>query len=207
MRNYTFGRASKWAKITGIQPLARAIVVVSAIAVLATGVTFAALQSQSATLTGNSISTATADLRISLTGTTSSSSWYATRTGFNFTNVIPGATANPPEGNHFYLKNFGSSPMVLKAAINSVPTNPSTVDLTKVYISFTRIDTSVTQKLSVASLVMANTSGGVTLTDTLAGGIIAQYKTQVTMDEEAFSGSSATIGGIDLIFNGTVIAQ
>jgi len=186
-----------------VQPLARAIIVVAAVAVLATGVTFAALQSQSATLTGNSISTATADLRIGTTVSTFSN----TRTGFSFTNVIPGATASPTDGNSFYLKNYGASTMVLKAAISSVPTNVSSVDLSKVYIVFTRVDTAATQQLSVASLVTANTTGGTTLTDTLAGGAIAQFKTQVVIDDDAFSGQSATIGGIDLIFNGTVIAQ
>jgi hypothetical protein len=194
-------------RFSAIQPLARAIIVVSAVAVLATGVTFAALQSQSATLTGNTISTANADLRISTTGTTSTSSWAATKSGFDFTNVIPGTEATPADGNSFYLKNFGASAMVLKAAINTVPTNEANVDLSKVYLVFNRVDTSTTQKVSVAELVAANTTGGIQLTDTLAGGVIAQYKTQVVMDEDAFSGSSATIGGIDLVFNGTVIAQ
>jgi len=184
----------------------RAIVVVSAIAVLATGVTYAALQSQSATLTGNTIATATADLRISTNGG-SNPAWAATQTGFSFTDVIPGADATPVDGNSFYLKNFGASAMVLNAAISSTPTNTANVDLSKVYLVFNRVDTNTTQKLSIADLVAANTTGGVALTDTLATGVSAQYKTQVVMDEDAFSGSTATIGDIDLVFNGTVVAQ
>lgn len=203
MRSYRLGRIGRWINVSGLQPLARAITVVSAVAVLATGVTFAALQSQSATLTGNSISTATADLRIG----TSASTFSNTRTGFSFGNVIPGAPASPSDGNSFYLKNYGASPMALKVAINTVPTNTADVNLSKVYVVFSRVDTSATQKLSVASLVAANTSGGTALTDTLAGGAVAQYKTQVSIDEDAFSGQSATIGGIDLVFNGTVIVQ
>jgi hypothetical protein len=193
----------KFLDMKGFQPLARAVVVVSAVAVLATGVTYAALQSQAATLTGNSISTATADLRI---GTTAST-FYNTRTGFNFANIIPGAVASPTDGNSVYLKNFGSAPMALKVAISSVPANASNVDLNKVYLLISRVDTSALQKITVASLVAANTTGGTAMTDHLAGGSIAQYKLQVSMDDDAFSGTTATVGAIDLIFNGTVVSQ
>ncbi len=193
----------QWANIRGFQPIARAIIVVSAVAVLATGVTYAALQSQTATLTGNSISTATADLRIG----TSASTFNNTRTGFNFANIVPGAVPSPTEGNSFYLKNYGTAPMALKVSIGTVPTNVSNVDLTKVYVVFTRVDTSASQKLSVASLVAGHTSGGSAVTDVLAGGAIAQFKTQVVMDDDAFTGQSATVDGIDLVFTGTVIPQ
>lgn len=192
-----------WVKLKGFQPLARAVMVVSAVAVLATGVTYAALQSQQASLTGNSISTATADLRI---GTTAST-FDTTRTGFKFTSIIPGAVPSPADGNSFYLKNYGTSTMALKFSISTTPTNTSNVDLSKVYLVFSRIDTTATQKVSVAALVAANATGGVALTDNISGGTIAQYKTQVTMDDDAFTGQSATIGGIDLVFTGTVIAQ
>ena len=189
--------------LAAFQPLARALIVVSAVAVLATGVTYAALQSKQAALTGNTISTATADLRIGTTELTFSN----TRSGFDFTNIIPGTTPAPTEGYSFYLKNYGKAPMVLKYAITTVPTNLSSVDLSKVYLSVTRVDTSATQKISIASLVAAESTGGITLTDNLAGVTVAHYKTQVSMDDDAFSGTSATIGGIDLVFNGTVIAQ
>lgn len=193
----------------GLQPLARAIMVVSAVAGLATGVTYAALQSQGASLTGNSISTATADLRISNTTATSASSFAATKTGFNFANIVPGAIASPTEGNTFYLKNFGAAPMALTVAINTTPTNTANVDLSKVYLVFTRVDTTAVQKLSVASLVTSSTTpaSGTALTDNLIGGASAQYKTQVVIDSDAFSGVSASIGGIDLVFTGTVVTQ
>jgi hypothetical protein len=192
----------------GLQPLARAVMVVTAVAVLATGVTYAALQSPAATLSGNSISTATADLKISTTTATSSTSFAATKTGFNFTNIVPGATPAPSDGNLFYLKNFGAVPMALKVSIGTTPVNASNVDLSKVYIVLTRLDgTTTSQKLSVASLIASQTSGGLALTDNLAGVTAAQYKTQIVMDDDAFTGSSATISGIDLVFTGTVVAQ
>lgn len=193
----------KLRNLGGLQPLARAVVVVAAVTVLATGVTYAALQSQSATLTGNSISTATADLKI---GTTAST-FAATKTGFTFGGIIPGSTPSPTEGNSFYLKNYGTAPMTLKVAIGTVPTNLANVDLSKVYLVFTRVDTTSSQKLSISALTSAQGTGGITLTDHLSGAAVAQYKTQVTMDEDAFTGTSATIGGIDLVFNGAVVAQ
>lgn len=189
--------------ISAVQPIARAMIVVSAVAVLATGVTYAALQSKQASLTGNTISTATADLRIGTSETTFSS----TRSGFDFTNIIPGTTPSPADGYSFYLKNYGKAPLALKFSINTVPTNISAVDLTKVYLSLTRVDTSVTQKISIAALAASDSTGGIALTDALAGLTVAQYKTQVVMDDDAFTGTSATIGGIDLELKGTVIAQ
>ncbi|GEM_PF-405292 len=192
----------------GLQPLARAIMVVSAVAVLATGVTYAALQSPAATLSGNTISTATADLKISTTTATSSTSFAVTKTGFSFANIVPGGSPAPTDGNLFYLKNFGNVPMALKLSIGTTPVNAASVDLSKVYIVLTRLDgTTAPQKLSVASLVASQTTGGLAITDNLAGVTAAQYKTQIAMDEDAFTGASATISGIDLVFTGTVVAQ
>jgi hypothetical protein len=184
-----------------IQPLLRAITVISSVAVLATGVTFAALQSQNATLTGNSISTATADLRIGTSATTFSPS----RTGFSFGNVIPGGPAAPVDGNIFYLKNYGTPTLALKVAVPTAPANTSGVDLKKVYVVLTRVDTTASQKLPLDSLVTA--SGGTALTDTLAGVTVAQYKVQIQMDADAFTGQSADITGIDLVFSGSAVTQ
>lgn len=189
--------------ISTVQPLARAITVISAVAVLVTGVTFAALQSQQATLTGNSIQTASADLKIG----TSASTFSASRTGFAFNSIIPGAVASPADGNSFYLKNYGTAPMALKVSVGTTPTNAANVDLSKVFLSLTRVDSSAVQKLSLSDLVSAYATGGLALTDNLAGSTVAQYKVQASMSEDAFSGMSAEVGGIDLVFYGTSIAQ
>lgn len=185
------------------QPLLRAVAVIASVTVIATGVTFAALQSQSAVLTGNSISTATADLRIG----TSATSFGPTRSGFSFGNVVPGGPAAPTEGNMFYLKNYGTPLLGLKVAISSLPTNTSNVDLSKVFLVLTRIDTNSVQNLALDKLVSSNASGGTALTDNLAGGVVAQYKAQIQMSADAFTGTNADIGGIDLIFSGTAVTQ
>jgi hypothetical protein len=186
-----------------MQPLIRAISVIASVAILVTGVTYAALQSQQATLKGNSLSTGTADLRIGL----DTNAFSTTQTGFSFGNVVPGSTAVPADGNSFYLKNFGSTTLALKAGVSSTPTNANNVDLSKTYITLTRIDTNATQKLSLASLVSGGTASPVTLNNNLAAGSAAQYKVQVSMDSDAFTGQSADVTGIDLVFTGTAVTQ
>jgi hypothetical protein len=177
-------------------PLMRAVFILSAVAALVTGVTFASLQSQQAALTGNSIQSATADLRIG----TSASTFDASRTGFTFKDVVPGGPAMPVDGQSFYLKNYGSASLSLKLVVGSSPTNTANVDLSKVKLQLTRVDNEATQASSVQML----SSGGLAITDPIAPGVVVQYKLRALMDEEAFSGTAAVLGGIDLVFSGVV---
>lgn len=190
--------AGQFKQVTRLWPVVRAAAVVSAIAVVVSGVTFASLQSQQAVLTGNTIQSATADLRIG----TSASTFAASRTGFSFDNVVPGGPAMPTDGNNFYLKNYGTATLNLKVAIASTPTNAQNVDLTKVSIILTRVDTGAQQTLSLKSLIDAQSTGGTAITDALNPSVVAQYKLRAVMDNDAFSGSSASVGAIDLVFSG-----
>lgn len=183
--------------------LFRVILVLIGVGIITTGATYAALQSPQASLTGNSIESATADLRIG----TSASSFAASRTGFTFSNIVPGGSAMPADGNSFYLKNYGTAALNLKMAISTTPVNTNNVDLTKVFIVITRVDTATTQTFSVTNLVSSYASGGVAFTDSLASGAVAQYKASVSMAADAFSGTSATVSGIDLSFLGTATAN
>lgn len=179
--------------------LARAVVVVTTVGVVATGVTFAALQSQQAVLTGNSIQSATADLRIG----TSSNSFASSRSGFAFDNVIPGGPAVPSSGDTFYLKNYGTVALSLKLSVGSTPTNSSNVDLSKVTVELTRVDTGTVQTASLQSLIDPN--GGLALTDTLDQGTMAQYTVRMSMADDAVSGNTGvSIDNIDFVFVGTV---
>ena len=189
-------------------PLLRAAGVLSAVGVLVTGVTFATLQSQQATLAGNSIQSASADLRVG----TSASSFAASRSGFSFQDIVPGGPAVPTDGFTFYLKNYGSASLKLTTAVGSVPTNTvyvngsasttASVDMSKVTIELTRVDTSAVQTVSLQSLVGGFPSSGLQLTDPIAPGTVVQYKLRASMAADAFSGSSASLGGIDLVFSG-----
>lgn len=182
---------------------ARAISVVASVAIVVTGVTFAALQSQQAVLSGNTIQTASANLLIG-TASATSTEFSNSHSGFTFTNIVPGGPAQPVDGNSFYLKNTGTATLAIKLAVGTTPTNTSNVDLSKVTVTITRVDTGTTQSGSLQSLIDGNPSGGLSLTDPLvpaSNGV--QYKLSISMSDDAFTGSSAAIGAIDFVFSGT----
>lgn len=90
-------------------------------------------------------------------------------------------------------------------AVSTAPTNLSSVDLTKVSIVVTRVPGGSSQSLTLASLVNGHIDGGVALTDTLAAGVANQYKVQVSMSTDAFTGAGASLGNIDFVFTGTSV--
>lgn len=103
-------------KITkGLNPVVRAAGVISAVAIVTGGVTFAALSS-SVTLTDSTISTANANLQI-FDGTV----FANTAPGFAVTGLVPGAGS---EENEFYLRNAGDTDLKVTAAIVGTPTAP-----------------------------------------------------------------------------------
>lgn len=181
-------------------PLLRAVGVLSAVGILVTSVTFAALQSQQAALTGNTIQSATADLRIG----TSASTFEPTRPGFNIKDVVPGGPAMPADGFTMYLKNYGTVPLNVRLTMGGALVNSSQVDLSKVHLRVDRTDNSHSVSASLQTLA----SEGLDLGDTVQPGTggVTQYKLRVYMDINAFSGQSATLSGMDLIFGGTVNA-
>lgn len=185
-----------------IQPVLRAVTVLSSVIILATGATYAALTSREAVLASSTIRTATADLKISASETNFSS----TLNGFTFEEVVPGASSVAPTTGKFYLKNSGTPALDLKFSISAPPTNDSNVDLSKVYFLLTRQGSTV-QRVSVSELVSQHTAGGVSLTDDLNGGATAQYSLEVMMDAEAFQGASADIAAIDLVFSGNAVVE
>jgi len=188
-------------KHKNFQPLLRAVTVMAVVGAIVSGVTFAALTSQQAVLAGNTIETATADLRVSQDGNTYTNSL----TGFDFANVVPGGSAVPAAGYNFYLKNFGGTPLLLKLSIGSTVANPNNVDLTKVSVILTSIGSGAQpQTFTLASLIAANATGGVALTSPspLMAGTQAKFAVQVSMASDAFSGSNASLGNIDFAFSG-----
>lgn len=181
--------------------LVRALTVVASVAILVAGVTFAALQSQQAVLSGNTIQTASANLLIG-TASATSTAFSNSHSGFTFANIVPGGAAQPADGNAFYLKNTGTATLTLKMAVSGTPTNTSNVDLTKVSVTVTRTDTNASQTATLQSLI--DNTGGISLTDNLAPASTGvQYKMSIAMSSDAFTGSSASIGAIDFVFSGT----
>lgn len=101
--------------IRKINPLARAVVVIGAVMALATSVTFAALQSQ-ATLTNNTISTATAGLLL-----WDGDSFEPAAPGVTVTGLVPGEWS---EDHPIYFQNSGEGPLYLKASVPAAPALP-----------------------------------------------------------------------------------
>lgn len=187
-----------------INPIVRAVFVMALVATAVTGITFAALQSQSAALAGNSIETASASLQISKDGLTYGSS----TSGYDFSNVAPGGAAVPADGNVFYLKNAGTTNLDLKLSVNGqkVVNDPS-LNLTKVWMVITAPDATV-HKLALSTLIGSYSTGGTDLALTLNAGTTSTFKVQVQMDADALSGtttSSASISNVDLTFGGTAV--
>lgn len=183
-----------------IKALTRALGVVAAVVLLASGVTFAVLQSQQSKLTGNLIQTATANLQISPDGNTYSSS----QSGFVFSNLVPGGQAMPQNGYTFFLKNAGGTPLALKFAVSTTPSNPDNVDLSKVNVIITPASGGSTQTFTLQALIAANTTGGLSITTPgqLNPDMAAQYNIKVSMASDAVTGSSASLGNIDFAFSG-----
>lgn len=180
--------------------LLRATGTVAAVVVIVSGVTFAALQSQQDTLTGNTIETATANLQLSNDGV----SYGDSHAGFDFNNIVPGGPAVPTTGYPFYLKNTGGTPLSLRLAINSTPVNPHNVDLSKVNVVLTPVGTGAgAQTFTMQSLIAGTQSGGAVINGAnLAIGSSQQFKLQISMAADALNGSVASLANIDLSFSG-----
>jgi hypothetical protein len=182
-----------------IRSLKRSVAIATLLVGLAGGAAFAALQSQQNTLTGNTISTATANLGIGSDGV----NFTTSQSGFEFDNVVPGGAAVPATGYSFYLKNNGGTPLAIKFYVSSTPSNPGNVDLTKVNVILTTVGTATPQTFTLKSLIDANATGGVQIsTANLNPTYSQQYKLQVSMAADALTGSSASLGNIDFSFRG-----
>lgn len=180
----------------------RACVVMLIVGVTTSGVTYAALQSQQAVLSGNTIASATAALQISKDGGTYSS----TANGFDFPGLVPGGPAQPSQygGYPLWLKNNGSASLNVNISINGTPTTTGDIDLSKVSLVLTPVTGGGTaQTISLATLITNSTGGSTSLSiPALTPGTIMQYKVQVQMAADAFTGSSATISNLNLVFGG-----
>jgi hypothetical protein len=186
--------------------LVRATGVTAAVVISVGGITFAALQSQQDVLMGNTIETATADLRLSTDGINYSNS----HTGFDFNGLIPGGPAQPATGYPFYLKNAGNAPLGLKLAVSSVPSNPDNVDLGKVNVLLTTVGSgSGPQSFSLQSLLAGPGGGGgqSIATTSMPSGTTQQYKLQVSMASDAVNSPTASLGNIDFAFSATAQAN
>lgn len=187
------------------KPWARAVSVMAALAIIVSGVTFAALQSQQETLTGNTLESVLATLQISTNGTT----FGDTQTGSDTNGILPGGPAMPVNGDPIYLKNTGTSALALKLAVPSIPVvNPATIDLSKVNVLLTSVSSgAVTHSFSLKDLMAASTTGGLDVGEKLNNNTTQQYKLQFSMGSDVVNGPSAALAKIDLAFSGVAVSN
>lgn len=183
-----------------IRALKRSILIATLTVGLAGGAVYAVLQSQQNTLTGNTISTATANLQLS----TDDMSYGNAHAGFDFNNIVPGGSAVPITGYPIYLKNAGGTPLSLKLSVSTTPTGTSNVDLSKVNVLLTTVASGTPiQTFSLQSLISSSATGGAAITgNNLDINTTQLYKIQVSMASDAVTGSSASLGNIDFAFRG-----
>lgn len=185
-------------------PVARAMLVFGVVASLVTGVTFAALNNQ-ATLTNNTISSATAELQIK-----SSGQFAPQDAGFAFSDIIPGGPAVPEPGGAFQLRNTGGTDLDISVSIPALPVfsggevDPSKVDLIVGCSTTGGQNFSVTA--SFADLLAAHATGGVALGDGFLPKTtdnVANCTVQAQMDEDAIE-DSVSSGFFNIVFHGGV---
>lgn len=183
--------------------IVRLVSIISMLTVTMGGVAYAALQSQTVTLTGNSIQTASAGLQVSNNGTT-----YATsQAGFNFAGIIPGGPAVPATGNLLYLRNVGETTLAIKMMVTGTPANLDAVDLSKVHVIITPISGGSVQNFTLDALIASNTTGGMAIlsaANVLAGSTY-NFRIQIQMDSDALTNSIATINNLDFAFIGVAV--
>lgn len=191
--------------LRSISPIVRAIGVIGAVAILVTSITYAALQSQ-ATLTNNTIASATALLEVDNTDD-AGSGFGGTDVGYAFTGIIPGG-AGSNVGN-FQLKNSSDTGVDMSVSVQ-VPTLPTwtvlpsgTVDDSKVTVDISCSDTDAIVYGVSDTLANINAAPVELTGDTLAAGDTATCTVSVSMDADAFSGTSASSDNFDFEFTGT----
>lgn len=185
-----------------IRVISRSVLVFMATIAMVGGVTFATLQSQTAIVKGNTIQTASANLQLSANGTNYSNSID----GYVFGNLIPGGAAVPTSGYPVYLKNSGSVPLALKLSVGSSTVLPANIDASKVHIILNPSAGGAPQNILLSDLLSV-TGSGVALSQAtrLTAGQSMSFLIQVAMDQDAVSGSSASIDSIDFNFGATAV--
>ncbi len=188
--------------------IARAGTMLSALAVLAGGITYAALQ-DTATLTDNTIASATANLQVSTADdcATSDAGFSAEAEGFDFSGVVPGGGSS--EAKHFCLRNVGdeSAPLMVKVTIPELPTYTDTSDQTvtvnnsKVHLD---IDCTTPDSFGAGDSIQALWQTGKDQ-GTLGSGETASCEVKASMDANAFTGDGIKSSNFDLVFSGDAV--
>lgn len=195
-----------YGKQKSLRSMVQTIGIIAAIMSMVGGVTYAALQSQQLLLKSNSITTPVANLSMSIDNT----NFGTTLNGFPFTGLIPGGSAVPSSGWPVYLRNDGTTPLAISISADPTLVNPNNVDLKKVHLILQPAGGGVPQNFLLSDLITANATNGLPLTSQslarLVNNSTTSFTLQIMMDSDAFSGGSAIITGLILVFNATAVS-
>lgn len=183
--------------IRSINPLARAVGVISAVAVLVTGVTMAAFTTNTVALEENSLSVASDVLRISNGGEFTSPSV----TGFSFNNLGIGTESAPQA---FYLQNLSNADLALTARQTGTPVYDG-VDAGDVVVKIydqngTELLSKTLDELTTADQTMGQLDA---LAAGSADGTPSEGDFTLTITVMQVDNNPGTVNGIDLSFTGT----
>ena len=191
--------------IRNINPVARAMGVIGAVAVLATAVTFAAL-SDTATLEDNNLTSDTADLQVSNGG-----AYGDSVAGFSATDVVPGVGKTFS----FYLKNGSDFDMNVTASVpgacgDYVDGNDGIPNCGDVLLTFTDTESTDDETYTLQQLINgpkdlpgnplpANTAGSAP-----ADADEGDFTVKFDLDPDDVTGATASLTNpFDLVFTGT----
>ncbi len=188
--------------IKQLNPVIRAVAVITAVMALATGATFAAL-SDSATLTGNTIGTATANANLLLWD---GDSFEPAAPGFEVTDLVPGEESEPF---NFYFKNDGNIELDLTASVPVLPELSDGITASDVTLTFYGSCDDAPVPATLAALIAGDVELPCNPLEVGAQGVIgetdndANYWVTVTVDESvALDETSESVGAFDIIFDG-----
>lgn len=195
-------------RLLKLNPVAKAVGVMSAVAVLVGGVTFAALSS-SVTLTNNTVSGADANLQIWDGG-----DWNTTAPGFNVDDLIPGDQWSSE--NFFYFNNAGDTDLkVVAQSSNPGDVDPGFSEWADLKVRFTSyapgcVDPDV--ETDMAALIAGNVELPCNNLDKDAvgnSGVEAtegNYSVSYMIAPEEVSGADVNVSAFVYTFTGTVAA-
>lgn len=185
--------------------IARSVGVIGATATLVSGITFAALTSNAAALTDNTVSSATASLKISDGGP-----FDVTKHGFNITGLIPGSGSGKKD---FYLANTGTVPLKLTVHVPAAPPAPADG---YGFTGFENLKVSISNEATGGTVLntdmAALLAGEVALPEELAAGAQGStanptapghYSVSYDINPDAVTGGHAGVGNFNLVFTGT----
>jgi hypothetical protein len=178
-----------------INPLARAIAVMSAVMVVSGGVTFAALQSQ-ASLTGNTISTISSNSNDLVVNNEKDNTFHKTETGFKFNNLTPGTFSDEK---NFQLRNTSDNTQDIRVQITGESALPAGVNGSDIHFRFKSDDGTITVNKTWAQLIAAP---GVVLVNNMGAHTTEDFKVSVKVDDTV-STDNISIPSFNFTFTGT----